>query len=273
MTAAADVPPPPSRAALIFYRVCRLISVGASRALFPGRVIGRENLPPEGAFILAPVHRSYLDWLIVARVTSRRMRYIAKAELWKSKPVGRLLEALGAFPVNRSGADREALERCRAVLAGGEPLVMFPEGTRRSGREVKDLREGVAYLAMRAEVPVVPVGIGGSERAMPRGSVIPRPHRVVVVVGPPLFPPAARRGPAPAEPGSPGREGAAMATAAPGDAGEPVDSAPGRAESRSLRDPDGRPGRVPRRALRGFSEEVGAGIQRAFDQAEAELRH
>ncbi len=127
-----EVPSPPTRRALLFYRVCRLIVVGLSQAIFPGPVLGRENLPAEGPYILAPVHRSYLDWLIVARVTSRRMRYIAKAELWKVGPVGQLLGALGAFPVNRSGADREALERCRAVLAGGEPLVMFPEGTRRT---------------------------------------------------------------------------------------------------------------------------------------------
>src|SRR5580704_13798910 len=114
MKSATEVPPPPSRADVALYRVCRLITVGLSRALFPGRVSGRENLPATGAYILAPVHRSYLDWLIVARVTSRpRLRYIAKAEIWKAKPVGRLLEALGAFPVNRSGADRDALERCR----------------------------------------------------------------------------------------------------------------------------------------------------------------
>jgi 1-acyl-sn-glycerol-3-phosphate acyltransferase len=117
------------------------------------------------------------------------LRYIAKAEIWKSKVVGRILSLLGVFPVNRSGADREALERCRAVLAGGEPLVMFPEGTRRSGPVVTDLREGVAYLAVRAGVPVVPIGIGGTERVMPRGASIPRPHRVEVVIGKPLWPP------------------------------------------------------------------------------------
>ena len=119
-----------SRAELALYRICRFIAVGLSRLYFPGPVAGRENLPAGGAFIVAPVHRSYVDWLIVARITRRRLRYIVKEEVWKSKATGRLLEMLGAFPVNRSGADREALERCRSVLAGGEPLVMFPEGTR-----------------------------------------------------------------------------------------------------------------------------------------------
>ena len=124
---------PPSRAEIALYRVFRFVLVGLSRLYFPGTVTGRENLPATGAFIVAPVHRSYVDWLIVARITKRRLRYIVKEEVWKSKTIGRLLEMLGAFPVNRSGADREALERCRSVLAGGEPLVMFPEGTRGSG--------------------------------------------------------------------------------------------------------------------------------------------
>ncbi|MGH9171737.1 MAG: lysophospholipid acyltransferase family protein [Acidimicrobiales bacterium] len=184
----APSPKPPTKAEIAFYRFMRGIMVGVSRVYLPGPVIGRENLPRSGPYIVAPVHRSYVDWLLVARITTRRLRYIVKAEIWKSKLVGRTLEILGCFPVNRSGADRDALERCRAVLVGGEPLVIFPEGTRRSGPVVEDLREGVAYLALRAGVPVVPIGIGGSEKAMPRGSSLPRPRRVHVVIGKPISP-------------------------------------------------------------------------------------
>lgn len=219
---------PPTRGELALYRACRIVAVGLSRLFFPGRVIGAENLPETGPYVLAPVHRSYLDWLIVARVTRRRLRYIAKAEVWKSKLVGRFIEALGAFPVNRSGADREALERCQAVLAGGEPLVMFPEGTRRSGPVVEDLREGVAYLALRAGVPIVPVGIGGSEKAMPRGSAVPKPRRVDLVIGEPILP--------------------------PGRAQEEVAGA--------------RPARVSRRAMHELSEQLQRSIQASFDAAE-----
>jgi 1-acyl-sn-glycerol-3-phosphate acyltransferase len=221
----------------MLYQVLRGISVRVSHLYLPGRVVGRGNLPTTGAYILAPVHRSYVDWLIVARVTSRRrLRYIAKAEIWKSKFIGRLLEACGAFPVHRFGADREALERCRLVLAGGEPLVMFPEGTRRSGPVVGDLREGVAYLALRAGVPVVPVGIGGSEQAMPRGSKIPRPRRVEVVIGKPVWPPS-------------------------GSGGEVAGSADDRVARRKQ-------ARVPRRATKEFSDEIAAAIQTVFDEAQ-----
>jgi 1-acyl-sn-glycerol-3-phosphate acyltransferase len=221
-----------------------VIAVGVSRMLFPGRVLGAENLP-DGPYILAPVHRSYVDWLVVARITRRRLRYIVKAEVWKSKAVGRLIEALGAFPVHRSGADREALERCRLVLAGGEPLVMFPEGTRRRGPKVEDLREGVAYLALRAGVPVVPVGIGGSEASMPRGAKFPKPHRVDLVIAAPIYPPAR------AERRDPDQE-------------ESADRAP-----REVR--PGRPARVSRRAMREFSDHLEASIQAAFDEAETSV--
>jgi 1-acyl-sn-glycerol-3-phosphate acyltransferase len=247
--------PPPTRGDILLYRIARGIAVGLSRLYLPGRVLGKENLPSEGAFLVAPVHRSYVDWLIVARITTRRLRYIAKAEIWKSKVVGRILEALGVFPVNRSGADREALERCRAVLAGGEPLVMFPEGTRRSGRDVVDLREGVAYLALRVGVPVVPVGIGGSEQSMPRGSVVPRPRRVDVVIGKPIWPPT-RAAAAPAAPAAPAAVEAGTTPDVSGSQSGPPATAG-----------ELRPARVSRRVTKEFSDQVAAGIQQAFDEA------
>ncbi|MFM7493015.1 MAG: lysophospholipid acyltransferase family protein, partial [Acidimicrobiaceae bacterium] len=97
---------------------------------------GRENIPQSGAFILAPIHRSNVDTPIVSLVTSRRLRFMGKDSLWKVKPIGAVLSALGGFPVTRGSADLEALKRCLAVLSLGEPLVMFPEGTRQSGPKI-----------------------------------------------------------------------------------------------------------------------------------------
>jgi 1-acyl-sn-glycerol-3-phosphate acyltransferase len=232
---------------MFVYHLVRAIAVGASRLYFPGTVRGRENLPATGACIVAPVHRSYVDWLIVARITNRRrLRYIVKEEVWKSRLFGAIIEACGGFPVNRSGADREALQRCQAVLTGGEALVMFPEGTRRSGAKVEDLKDGVAYLSLRAGVPVVPVGIGGSERAMPRGSHFPRPRRINVVIGPPV--------PAPEAAGDTAATGAL-----------PTDAGGGGALPRRAR--------VGRAAVTEQSERVRVAVQQAFDAAEASLRH
>ena len=111
---------------------------------------------------------------------------MGKDSLWKFGPVGSVLSALGGFPVSRGTADREALKRCIAVLESGEPLVLFPEGTRQSGPQVQPLFDGAAYVAVKAGVPIIPVGIGGSEGVMPKGSRMIHPRKCVLVVGAPI---------------------------------------------------------------------------------------
>lgn len=176
------------------YVVVRAIVTMLVRLFTRMRVDGREHVPRTGAFVLAPVHRSYVDSPIAACLTRRRLRFMGKDSVWTSRPIGWLASALGAFPVTRGTADREALSRCVAVLEAGEPLVLFPEGERKSGPTVQPLFDGAVYVAVRAGVPIVPVGIGGSERVMPKGARLPRPRRVHVIVGPPIEPPRAEDG-------------------------------------------------------------------------------
>lgn len=149
-------------------------------------VEGRENVPTQGAFLLAPTHRSIFDTPAASAVTRRRMRFMGADKYWKNKTFGRVLTILGGFPVTRGTADREALNRCVAVLQGGEPLVLFPEGERKSGPLVQPLFDGAAFIAVKAGVPIVPIGIGGSERVLPKGAKFIRPHKIHVVVGRPL---------------------------------------------------------------------------------------
>ena len=174
----------------LFYRFVRNLLTLFCRTFWRTSVVGRRNIPRSGPFILAPVHRSNIDTPLVCAVTRRRMRYMGKDSLWKKKPIGWVLSALGGFPVSRGTADREALRRCIEVLDAGEPLVLFPEGERKSGEIVQPLFDGVTYIAMKAGVPVVPVGIGGSERAMPKGKKYLRPSKCVVLVGEPITPPS-----------------------------------------------------------------------------------
>ena len=175
----------------VLYRVLRAIVLALCKLLFRLRIEGRENFP-DGPFILSPVHRSFIDTPIAGMSTSRRMRFMGKESLWENRPLGALLSVLGGFPVERGTADRTALRAATDVLSLGEPLVMFPEGTRRSGDRVRrdDMLDGPAFVAARTGVPIVPVGLGGTVRALPVGSVIPRPRRVVAVVGNPIPPPA-----------------------------------------------------------------------------------
>jgi 1-acyl-sn-glycerol-3-phosphate acyltransferase len=184
-----------TRVQVVWYDIVRNVVAGFCRLFWRLRVDGAEHVPLDGPFILAPVHRSNIDTPLVCAISGRRLRYMGKDAMWKYRWSAWFFTSLGGFPVRRGSADREALRSCLEVLAGGEPLVMFPEGTRQSGPLVDTLFDGAAYVAIRAGVPIVPVGIGGSEAAMPRGARMIRPVRVTMVVGPPMYP----------EPGGSGR--------------------------------------------------------------------
>lgn len=182
----------PTLPARVFYVFMRTLIWAAAKVLFRVEVHGREHVPSSGAFVLAPgAHRSNLEIFVVCLVTRRRLRYMGKDSLWKNPASDWFFSSLGGFPINRDSADREALNTSLELLAEGEAVVMFPEGTRRHGPTIEPdhMRDGVAYVASRAQIPIVPVGIGGSERAMPSGAKYIRPSKMVVVVGEPMPPP------------------------------------------------------------------------------------
>ena len=178
----------------MLYRVVRRLFRIAGRLLWRVTFEGTENVPTEGSFILAPIHRSNMDFAMMSLITPRKLRFMGKDSLWKVKWFGSLITILGAYPVRRGVADREAMRSTIEILKGGEPLVLFPEGTRRSGPRIGDLYDGAAYVAARAGVPIVPVGLGGSEGALPKGSKLPRLVKVHVMVGAPIPPPPVPEG-------------------------------------------------------------------------------
>ncbi len=175
----------------LVYRCFWVVVYVPIKLLFRLRVEGRENLP-DGPFVFSAVHRSFVDTPIVGVITGKRLRFMGKESLWDSKLLGTFLTVMGGFPVERGSADRTALRAAGDVLALGEPLVMFPEGTRQHGPRLdrKLVLDGPAFVAARAGVPIVPVGLGGTPRALPVGSVIPRFAKVVAIIGEPIPPPA-----------------------------------------------------------------------------------
>ncbi|MGA9277184.1 lysophospholipid acyltransferase family protein [Ilumatobacter sp.] len=170
----------------LLYGFFRQIVSNSLRMWTRGTVEGKENLP-DGAFVLAPIHRSYIDTPISSWVQMRRLRYLGKDTMWKYDWIGKLFTAMGAIPVHRGTIDREALRRCLDALASGQPVVLFPEGERKDGPEVHPLLDGAAFLAAKAKVPIVPVGIAGSDRAMPRGAKVVYPRKIHVIVGEPIM--------------------------------------------------------------------------------------
>ena len=174
----------------VTYRFAWSVLWALSKILFRFRVIDKKNFPTEGAYILSPVHRSYLDTPVGGMVTARRQRFMGKESLWKNKFSGTLLSLVGAFPVERGTADRAALRACQEILERGEPLVMFPEGTRRHGPIVKkeEMHAGPAFVSLRTGAPIVPMGIAGTDYAWPPGVSKIKPHKVILVVGEPIYP-------------------------------------------------------------------------------------
>lgn len=176
---------------MIFYRFARALVLSPFKLIFRVKVVGRSHVPKRAAYIVAPSHRSIFDVPFAAFITRRRIRMMAKRELFSSSFGRWLFIKLGAIEVEREAIDRTALRASQAALEAGEPLAIFPEGTRRTGPVVEDLYDGVAYLAMKVGVPILPVGIGGTEQILPSGKVVPRLHKVAVVVGEPIMPPRA----------------------------------------------------------------------------------
>jgi 1-acyl-sn-glycerol-3-phosphate acyltransferase len=182
-------------AARLTYRVIRSLLRLVMTLYFRIEVTGRENLPKTGGFVLAPGgHRSIVDTPLVSLAGYRVLRYMGAETYFNIPVLGWFLRAMGGFPVERSATDRSALRRAEWVLNNGEPLAVFPEGTRQQGPLIQPLKEGAAFLACRAEVPIVPVGIGGSERAMPKGRHLALPRKLTMVIGEPIVPPVKAEG-------------------------------------------------------------------------------
>lgn len=178
-----------TRRAQVLYWVLRALIRVVGRLYLRTSMVGGERLRIEGAFIIAPVHRSNLDGPLVNSRCPRMVRSLAKIEMFKGR-VGTWISAMiGSFPVHRGAGDRRSLQEAIGLLRRGEPLLVFPEGTRRSGRQVGEIYGGAAFLAARTGVPILPVGIAGTEEAMPPKAKFLRRVPVSIVVGEPLLPP------------------------------------------------------------------------------------
>jgi 1-acyl-sn-glycerol-3-phosphate acyltransferase len=166
------------------YAVVRGVVVPVFRVYFHMHVAGSDNVPTAGAVIIAPNHKSFFDAFFVAACTSRRIRFMGKAELFEGRH-GRLLVRLGAFPVRRGETDEEALETARVLLAKGEALALFPEGTRvRDPGSLGTPRRGAARLALETGAPLVPTAITGTEHLFL--GPLPLPRRVQVAFAAPI---------------------------------------------------------------------------------------
>lgn len=167
-----------------FYRFAWLILAPTFHILFRMRVVGRENVPVDGAVVLASNHVANIDPVFLGIACPRQVRFMAKSELWRFRPLGRLVEALGAFPVRRGEADRDAIRSAVSYLDERATVGIFPEGRRQTSGMLGTPLPGFALLALRDGVKTVPVAMTGTNRILRGG--IPRLPKVTVTFGPPL---------------------------------------------------------------------------------------
>jgi len=127
----------------------------------PVRVTGKENLPAEGGYMLCVNHISFLDPVVTVLYVKRHIRFMGKKELFKNKIVAGVLDAVGAFPVDRGHADLAAIREAIKTLKDGKCLGIFPQGTRSADNEHTEMHGGAALIVQRTGSPVIPMYIDG----------------------------------------------------------------------------------------------------------------
>jgi 1-acyl-sn-glycerol-3-phosphate acyltransferase len=151
------------------------------RAVYRLEVVGADRLPVTGPVVVASNHDSVLDGIILGAAISRELRFLAKAELWRSRLLAWALDGLGAIPIERGRSDYLAVARVLQALEAGQAVAIFPQGSVRGDHT---WQRGAAHVALMTGAPLVPVRLVGTARALSRGRIgFPR---LRVIVGKPI---------------------------------------------------------------------------------------
>lgn len=173
------------------YGVCHYFIRVMYDMFFRGAVVGLENLPPAGGFLLAANHASFLDPPLIGCQISRQIAYFARKTLWKGGFASWWLDSVGTIPVDRDGGqDVSAIKRVLKAIKDERGLILFPEGTRTLDGRLQPAKPGVGFIACRTQVPVVPVRIFGSFEAFGKGRRLRLGTPITIVFGKPISPSA-----------------------------------------------------------------------------------
>jgi 1-acyl-sn-glycerol-3-phosphate acyltransferase len=174
-----------NHSAIHYYLACQ--GVRCLCCLLGGiEVFGRENFPESSRLIVVSNHLSHLDPPLVGGVVPWYTHCMAKEELFQTPFIGWWCRCVGAFPVKRGAADRQALRTALQVLEMGRPLVLFPEGRRSKDGRLQPGEEGVGLIALRSRAPIIAIGIAGSQSILPPGSFRFRRGHVTIRIGKPF---------------------------------------------------------------------------------------
>ncbi len=154
----------------MFYKLIRIIGLPLFYLFYPHKIYGKENLPKDGNCVYVCNHYAKIDVAVVYELFKKRPNILGKKELTKNKFLGCILKKLGLIPIDRDGADINALKQCFSVLKTGGNLIIFPEGTRnKEGGAVREIKGGASMIAFKAKVKIVPIGMKSRFKMFKRG--------------------------------------------------------------------------------------------------------
>jgi len=156
---------------------------------FRGKVTGREKIPPKGKLIIVSNHASVFDPPLVSAAITRPVSYMAKEELFTKNGLKQLITALGAYPVNREGVDRKAIRQAISRLEEGWATGIFIEGTRTADGKIHEPKLGAALIASKAQAPLLPICLYGTEKILESGKKFPRSIDIHIRIGDIIEPP------------------------------------------------------------------------------------
>jgi 1-acyl-sn-glycerol-3-phosphate acyltransferase len=170
-----------------FYGFFHYVAANLHAMWFRGDVVGTDNFPLDGPFLIASNHASHLDPPFVGAHVPRQMRFFARKSLWSNRLMSWWMNRTETIPVERDSGDIGAIKRVLQALKENRAIVLFPEGTRSPDGQLQKAKPGVGLMACKTGVPVVPCRIYGSFQAFGKGATLPRfGSPVTIVFGPPI---------------------------------------------------------------------------------------
>jgi 1-acyl-sn-glycerol-3-phosphate acyltransferase len=171
---------------ILFYIIIKSFSWIIFKLIFRLKIIGRENIPKTGPFVIVANHLSLLDGFVLVSFVRAKITFMSAAYLFKMPFVGNVLRGVGAIPVQGKGSDIKLIKKAMKVLQTGGVLGIFPEGRITNEKDDFSAKAGAAYLAIKADVPIIPMAIKGADKALPVGAKFPKLNKIEVKIGKPI---------------------------------------------------------------------------------------
>jgi 1-acyl-sn-glycerol-3-phosphate acyltransferase len=170
----------------LLYIIIKSFSLIIFKLIFRLKIIGSENIPKTGPFVIVANHSSLLDGFILGSSVKPKITFMSAAYLFKMPFVGSILRGIGAIPVQGKGNDIKLIKKAMKVLQAGGVLGIFPEGRITNEKDDFSAKAGAAYLAVKVDVPIIPMAIKGAGKALPVGAKFPKLNKIEVKIGKPI---------------------------------------------------------------------------------------